>query len=152
MKSLKKGFTLVELIVVITILVILATIAFMTLGDYPMEARDSKRQTQVSTIFDKMKIISAKWFKTFVEWTDELTTDSASTNLTWATSANGEVDFAALEEEKTKFTDGSDVYKVTAVKYQGSDNSNKFCHLVYVKWEKKDWLTKSDCPAEVQPK
>ncbi|MFA6091242.1 MAG: type II secretion system protein, partial [Candidatus Gracilibacteria bacterium] len=37
------GFTLVELIVVITILVILGTIAFLNLGGFQSNARDSRR-------------------------------------------------------------------------------------------------------------
>jgi len=39
----KKAFTLVELIVVITILTILGTIAFISLQGYSRDARDSTR-------------------------------------------------------------------------------------------------------------
>ncbi len=46
----KKGFTLVELIVVITILAILWTIAFISLQWYSKDARDSVRLTTVNTI------------------------------------------------------------------------------------------------------
>lgn len=44
------GFTLVELIVVITILVILGTIAFTQLGGFSSNARDSDRITTIANI------------------------------------------------------------------------------------------------------
>ncbi len=50
MKSTKKAFTLVELIVVITILAILGTIAFISLGSYTGDARNAKRTDGISKI------------------------------------------------------------------------------------------------------
>ena len=44
------GFTLVELIVVITILVILGTIAFTSLTGFSSNARDSDRVTTLKNI------------------------------------------------------------------------------------------------------
>jgi prepilin-type N-terminal cleavage/methylation domain-containing protein len=44
------GFTLVELIVTITILVILGTIAFVSLGGYAGSARDGSRVSDLSLI------------------------------------------------------------------------------------------------------
>ncbi len=44
------GFTLVELIVVITILVILGTIAFVSLSGFSGSARDSSRVSDLSLI------------------------------------------------------------------------------------------------------
>jgi len=48
-KYITKGFTLVELIVVITILAILWTIAFIALQDFNKDARDSQRITDVKS-------------------------------------------------------------------------------------------------------
>lgn len=48
--STTKGFTLVELIVVITILAILGTIGFLSLQGYSANARDSKRTSDLRTI------------------------------------------------------------------------------------------------------
>jgi prepilin-type N-terminal cleavage/methylation domain-containing protein len=53
MKPLKhyfKGFTLVELIIVITILAILATITYISFKNYSGSARDSIRVTDIKTI------------------------------------------------------------------------------------------------------
>jgi len=50
------GFTLVELIVVITILVILGTIAFMSLSGYSGNARDGSRVSDLTNIAQGLDI------------------------------------------------------------------------------------------------
>lgn len=50
MKKVQKGFTLVELIVVITILAILGTIAFISLQGYSQDAKNSKVTSDLRTI------------------------------------------------------------------------------------------------------
>jgi len=50
MINTKKAFTLVELIVVITILAILGTIAFISLQGYSADARNSKRTQDINSI------------------------------------------------------------------------------------------------------
>lgn len=51
---LKKAFTLVELIVVITILAILSTIAFISLSWYQVDARDAKRASDIKSLETKL--------------------------------------------------------------------------------------------------
>ena len=51
-----KGFTLVELLVVITIIAILSVTAFMTLGGETVKARDSKRKQDLSLIQNALEI------------------------------------------------------------------------------------------------
>ena len=57
----RKAFTLVELIVVITILAILWTISFISLQWYSREARDSKRITDTRNLLWKINIETTKW-------------------------------------------------------------------------------------------
>lgn len=56
----KKAFTLIELIVVITILSILWTIAFISFKWYSTQARDSKRITEISSLNNSLWIYLAK--------------------------------------------------------------------------------------------
>lgn len=50
------GFTLVELVVVITILAILATIGFISTGRYSSRARDSERLEDVASISKSLDV------------------------------------------------------------------------------------------------
>ncbi|EKE27707.1 MAG: hypothetical protein ACD_3C00167G0005 [uncultured bacterium (gcode 4)] len=61
-KNLKKGFTLVELIVVIVILAILATIAFLSFSSQSSSARDSTRLTDMSNIAEWL------WVNQSISW------------------------------------------------------------------------------------
>ena len=56
----RHGFTLVELIVVITILVILGTIAFMSLSGFSGSARDSSRVSDLTNISKALEIAYVK--------------------------------------------------------------------------------------------
>ena len=62
-KSPQSGFTLVELIVVITILAILWTIAFVSLQWYSKSARDSARVSDMSRIKTSLELFKIDWAK-----------------------------------------------------------------------------------------
>jgi len=59
-KSTRSAFTLVELIVVITILAVLGTIAFISLQGYSADARNTKRSSDLSSITSAMSIKTAE--------------------------------------------------------------------------------------------
>ncbi len=90
----KQAFTLVELIVVITILAILWTIAFISLQLYSKSARDSRRISDISNVKKSLELFSIKTWKyplpdspneaTFSWskiWTQWIVWDNMSTNL-----------------------------------------------------------------------
>ena len=60
MKFSKKAFTLVELIVVITILAILGTIAFISLQGYSQEASNSKVVSDIRTLISAIETESTQ--------------------------------------------------------------------------------------------
>lgn len=63
MKYIKKAFTLVELVVVITILSILATITFVSYGLYTSNARDSVRISDIENIDKSLNLFNIEhWF------------------------------------------------------------------------------------------
>ena len=57
----KKAFTLVELIIVITILAVLAAIAFLNLNGYTWDARDSVRVSDLKNIQKTVELSLGEW-------------------------------------------------------------------------------------------
>jgi len=101
----KNAFTLVELIVVITILAILGTIAFINLQWYSIWARDSKRISDINNIQKKITIETSKWTNlssliNTVKTNSWLTIDNTlSTSIQWT------ANFQNLKENWASFKD-----------------------------------------------
>lgn len=90
MRNTKQAFTLVELIVVITILAILGTIAFISLQGYSADARNSKRTSDLGNFQSAMSLKQVEWVPllSFINTQAANTiTTSASVNLAGNTSA-----------------------------------------------------------------
>ena len=100
-----KAFTLVELIVVITILAILWTIVFISLSWYSKEARDSKRITDTSSLLSKINIEEVRWtlLSDLINWRDEqiriLWKENSPVKTFW------KANFQTLKEEAKNFED-----------------------------------------------
>jgi len=77
----KKWFTLVELIVVITILAILWTIAFLSFQWYSRDARDSKRTSDVNNMKTTLELFNVNTWK--YPSPDSLSTISYSWDTVW---------------------------------------------------------------------
>ncbi len=123
-----RGFTLVELIVVITILVILGTIAFMNMWSFSASARDSQRTSDLNQINTQIMTIQAKQGMSYTSMlsgtvANKLTT--ISIGGTWAVGteyAAGDVNYTALGVDSTKFDDPtkSVAYKMGATTLAGT--------------------------------
>ncbi|MDD2907575.1 MAG: type II secretion system protein [Candidatus Gracilibacteria bacterium] len=101
-----KAFTLVELIVVITILAILGTIAFINLQGYSTSARDGKRISDINNIMKKIGIESSKG----TSLSSLITTTKTNTGLTidgnnTSISIQGIANFQTLKEDGNSFKD-----------------------------------------------
>lgn len=120
MKKVQKGFTLVELIVVITILAILGTIAFISLQGYSQDAKNSKITSDVRNLTSAIEtgitdgrvelknIVNATG-----EDTNRLTVGNYGSGKTIASTTKdgttgplykvGEIDLTALRQSETDF-------------------------------------------------
>lgn len=119
-RNTKKAFTLVELIVVITILAILGTIAFISLQGYSGEAKNSKVTSDLRNIASAIETASTRNSVTLsqVATATALTTNEVSGVTFWpnadtlATNAGSgitykvaNVDFAAIGQNGEDFKD-----------------------------------------------
>ena len=59
-KISKKGFSLVELLVVIVIIAVLSVVAYSAIGGYTVKARDSKRKQDLGIMQQAMEIYYAE--------------------------------------------------------------------------------------------
>lgn len=126
MRNTNKGFTLVELIVVITILAILGTIAFISLQGYSQDAKNSKVSSDLRSLTTSIETGITKGDFTLLSINDN---SASSTNevldtatityrsSTWAnltgalstvTYEVGNVDFTALRQNGDDFKDPED--------------------------------------------
>ncbi len=115
MKALKKWFTLVELIVVITILAILGTIAFISLQGYSADARNTKRSSDLASIQSAMSTAITQGASVMSYAVNDNTADSRVSDIniggTSATAGTdyeaGHINYSALALKAADFTDPS---------------------------------------------
>lgn len=128
MRNTKNAFTLVELIVVITILAILGTIAFISLQGYSADARNSKRTSDLGNIQSaiSLKMVEGTPLMSFItENTASELTDLAvagKTNVaTGSTYKAGTPNYTVLNVAAKDFKDpqGDNEYRIGATSYKG---------------------------------
>ncbi len=112
MKNIKKQwFTLVELIVVITILAILWSIAFISLQGYSSDARNSKRSSDLNSIISAMstQLAQGQNILSFATPVANNANTWTSVAWTWVTITvdfqAGTINFASLPVKATDFQD-----------------------------------------------
>ncbi len=100
----KRGFTFVELIVVITILSILWTIAFINLNSYSIWARDTKRLSDINNVLRKIELEQIKW-EIASDYIDNKVTNTWIINNIVTTIIQWVPNFKLLKEDWVKFKD-----------------------------------------------
>ena len=124
MRNTNKAFTLVELIVVITILAILGTIAFISLQGYSADARNSKRTSDLGNIQSAMSLKSVEGvpLMSFIATTsNDGTVDLAGrTGISAGTTYNaGTPSYTVLNVNEKDFKDPNDKeYRIGATTYK----------------------------------
>jgi len=138
-----KGFTLVELIVVITILAILWTIAFINLQWYSWSARDSKRESDVSNILKKVSVEQIKWV-TWWELIDNQSTNSVVINEIATNAIQWTPKFLQLKEDWNSFKDPATKadYVLSYAKWWTSTWAYNFLQIATINEERNEAVVK----------
>ena len=125
MKRKISWFTLVELIVVITILAILGTIAFISLQGYSLDARNSKRVNDLGSISTAMSIKITQWVGLIAFIAPDINAQIPNVSIAWSYGNTGwsnpdynawKVNYTALGIKREDFQDptGSQDYAMGA--------------------------------------
>lgn len=141
MRNAQKGFTLVELIVVITILAILGTIAFISLQGYSQDARNSKVTSDIRTLASAVETgvtdgtLTLNQLVVVSSTLGTAATGDFASGVTLAEGTNaeiGEIDFAALRQNGDDFAyndSGTDRNYIGAYASNPSDVEDTFYQL-----------------------
>jgi prepilin-type N-terminal cleavage/methylation domain-containing protein len=131
----EKAFTLVELIVVITILAILWTISFISIQGYSVSARNSKRISDIAQLYQKILIETIKW----VDVSNFVSNPQNKEIIFWWAPHNvivWEINFDKLNENASSFKAPN--WEKYLIAYSKWDNNNDFIQLISKK-EAEDW-------------
>ncbi|MDD3145171.1 MAG: two-component regulator propeller domain-containing protein [Candidatus Gracilibacteria bacterium] len=145
MKNKKQAFTLVELIVVITILAILGTIAFINLQGYSGSARDSKRESDISNILKKVSVEQIKGV-TGGELIDNQLSKSVVINGITTNAIQGTPKFLQLKEDGNSFKDPTTKadYVLSYAKGGTSTGAYNFLQIATINEERNEAVVKGN--------
>lgn len=138
MKKVQKGFTLVELIVVITILAILGTIAFISLQGYSQDAKNSKVSSDIRTLASAIETKLTESSISIHDLNDDsgagtydghgiltnTNTFASGVTLSGATHEVGNIAFSTLGQNGEDFTDPNGQEYIIATLTQTANNPN----------------------------
>ncbi|CAN5709760.1 hypothetical protein BH23PAT2_BH23PAT2_02920 [soil metagenome] len=121
-QSKQKGFTIIELLIVIVVIGILATITIVALGGANARARDSKRESDISSTHNAIEAyyaIGSSQYPTLTELNDGTTVDGV----------DGEIrDPKAVPADTVSFFDAATPTRYGYVPVPaGCDNSTTIC-------------------------
>lgn len=123
-----KGFTIVELVVVMWIIAILSTIWFLSYQWYAWDSRDTKRRADISNITTQLELNKSRWEDIFsFTLNEESTIESiiyisgieSKLNL-WSTYEAWDADYVYLDIVWSSFLDPKteDIYKIWVTSHQ----------------------------------
>jgi prepilin-type N-terminal cleavage/methylation domain-containing protein len=138
-RGLGWGFTLVELIVVVTILAILWTISFIALQWYSQDARDSKKISDVRSLISKITIENAKWIS-YSEIMNENRKETNSLTINWEQNKewyqniDAPINREILRENEENFRDPTNnhPYPFAYATWEANGQKYNFIQLAYV--------------------
>jgi prepilin-type N-terminal cleavage/methylation domain-containing protein len=156
-KKIKTAFTLVELIVVITILVILWAISFIALQWFSADARDSKRLSDIRSLLTKIEVERTKWTQLSSMIDTSYDEDGCTWKWAWTHSTTINtidvpwtqqwcVNFEVLREDPKSFRDPSwGDYPFAYAEWvtdEWTDNEKEYSFVQMATVSEKGWWTK----------